>query len=144
MTEYLDIEERWPELFEPLTAVQRESVVQAFADAWHEGWVPNREDVENLTDEARGAIDAEAADKLADFLELAQAHGLPVISLCDTPGFMVGPEHERTATVRHFSRLFVIGSHLRVPVVTVVLLLVAAVYVGAFLSGNSHWITDRY
>ena len=29
-------------------------------------------------------------------------------------------------------------------VATVVLLLVAAVYVGAFLSGNSHWITDRY
>ena len=68
-----------------------------------------------------GAIDAPAADKLARFLQLCDAHGLPVVSLCDTPGFMVGPEHERTATVRHFARLFVIGAHLRVPLVAVVL-----------------------
>lgn len=68
-----------------------------------------------------GAIDAEAADKLARFLQLCDAHGLPVVSLCDTPGFMVGPDAERTATVRHFSRLFVIGAHLRVPMITVVL-----------------------
>ena len=53
-----DIETRWPELFERLDAVQRRAVVQSLAAAWHEGWVPNREDVENLTDEARGAIDA--------------------------------------------------------------------------------------
>ncbi|WP_277454420.1 carboxyl transferase domain-containing protein [Janibacter sp. DB-40] len=68
-----------------------------------------------------GAIDTPAADKLARFLQLCDAHGLPVVSLCDTPGFMVGPDHERTATVRHFARLFVIGAHLRVPIVTVVL-----------------------
>lgn len=68
-----------------------------------------------------GAIDADAADKMARFLQLCDAHGLPVISLCDTPGFMVGPDAEQTATVRHFSRLFIIGSHLSVPVITVVL-----------------------
>lgn len=68
-----------------------------------------------------GAIDANAADKMARFLQLCDAHGLPVVSLCDTPGFMVGPESEQTATVRHFSRLFVIGSHLSVPITTVVL-----------------------
>ncbi|MFG2730533.1 carboxyl transferase domain-containing protein [Streptomyces canus] len=68
-----------------------------------------------------GAIDAPAADKLARFLQLCDAHGLPVVSLCDTPGFMVGPDAERTATVRHFSRLFVIGAHLSVPMVAVVL-----------------------
>ncbi|MFI5798741.1 carboxyl transferase domain-containing protein [Streptomyces sp. NPDC051677] len=68
-----------------------------------------------------GAIDASAADKLARFLHLCDAHGLPVVSLCDTPGFMVGPEAERTATVRHFSRLFVVGAHLSVPLVAVVL-----------------------
>lgn len=68
-----------------------------------------------------GAIDADAADKMARFLQLCDAHGLGVISLCDTPGFMVGPDSERTATVRHFSRLFVIGAHLRVPMVTIVL-----------------------
>lgn len=72
MTEYLDIEERWPELFEQLTDVQRESVVQAFADAWHEGWEPNREDVENLTDRARGAIDRDEYLRRAD--EAAERH----------------------------------------------------------------------
>ncbi|MDI3417769.1 acetyl-CoA carboxylase family protein [Streptomyces luteolus] len=68
-----------------------------------------------------GAIDSASADKLARFLQLCDAHGLPVLSLCDTPGFMVGPDAEHTATVRHFSRLFVVGANLRVPVVAVVL-----------------------
>ncbi|WP_019203252.1 carboxyl transferase domain-containing protein [Tsukamurella sp. 1534] len=72
--------------------------------------------VANDTRHLGGAIDAEAADKLGDFLELAQAHGLPIVSLCDTPGFMVGPEAEEQATVRRFSRLFVLGARLTVPV----------------------------
>lgn len=54
-----DIEQRWPELFAPLDATQRRAVVQSFASAWHEGWQPNREDVENLALEASGAIDDE-------------------------------------------------------------------------------------
>ena len=48
-----------------------------------------------------GAIDADGADKAARFLQLCDAHDLPVVSLCDTPGFMVGPDAERTAQVRH-------------------------------------------
>ncbi|MFR0354363.1 carboxyl transferase domain-containing protein [Streptomyces sediminimaris] len=68
-----------------------------------------------------GAIDRDAADKAARFLQLCDAFGLPVVSLCDTPGFMVGPETERTATVRHFARLFVTGANLRVPLVSLVL-----------------------
>jgi acetyl/propionyl-CoA carboxylase alpha subunit/acetyl-CoA carboxylase carboxyltransferase component len=63
-----------------------------------------------------GAIDAPAADKAARFLQLCDSHGLPVLSLCDTPGFMVGPETERTAQVRHVCRLFVTGAALGVPV----------------------------
>ncbi|MBV8178205.1 MAG: ATP-grasp domain-containing protein [Mycobacterium sp.] len=62
-----------------------------------------------------GAIDAEAADKIADFLTLCQSLGLPIISLCDTPGFMVGPDAEVHATVRRFSRLFIVGARLTVP-----------------------------
>ena len=57
MTEKFDIEERWPELFAHLDSTQRNAVRQSLAAAWHEGWIPNREDVENLTDRARGAID---------------------------------------------------------------------------------------
>ena len=68
-----------------------------------------------------GAIDSPAADKAARFLQLCEAHGLPVLALVDTPGFMVGPDAERTATVRHFSRMFVTGAKLSVPVVAVVL-----------------------
>jgi acetyl/propionyl-CoA carboxylase alpha subunit/acetyl-CoA carboxylase carboxyltransferase component len=63
-----------------------------------------------------GAIDAPAADKAARFLQLCDSHGLPVLSLCDTPGFMVGPDTERTAQVRHVCRMFVTGAALRVPV----------------------------
>ena len=68
-----------------------------------------------------GAIDADAADKAARFMQLCNAHGLPIVSLVDTPGFMVGPETEATAQVRHVSRMFVAAAHLRVPMLSVVL-----------------------
>ncbi|MEV0246330.1 carboxyl transferase domain-containing protein [Nocardia sp. NPDC050712] len=68
-----------------------------------------------------GAIDAPAADKLSAFLRLCEAHGLPIVSLCDTPGFMVGPDAEREATVTRFSRLFIDSAALTVPFGTVVL-----------------------
>ena len=68
-----------------------------------------------------GAIEAEDADKAARFLQVCNVHGLPILSLCDTPGFMVGPEIEKRAQVRHVCRMFVIGSHLTVPYFTVVL-----------------------
>ena len=68
-----------------------------------------------------GAIDADAADKAARFMQLCNAHGLPLVSLVDTPGFMVGPDIEEKAQVRHVSRLFVTAASLRVPFFGVVL-----------------------
>src|SRR5256885_3095749 len=68
-----------------------------------------------------GAIDGDAADKATAFLRLCEAHRLPVVSLVDTPGFMVGPEAERTAIVRRFGAMFVAGAQLTVPVCAVVL-----------------------
>jgi acetyl-CoA carboxylase carboxyltransferase component len=68
-----------------------------------------------------GAIDADAADKAARFMQLCNAHGLPIVSLVDTPGFMVGPDTEATAQVRHVSRLFIAAAHLRVPYLSIVL-----------------------
>jgi acetyl-CoA carboxylase carboxyltransferase component len=68
-----------------------------------------------------GAIDSDASDKGARFLQLCDAFDLPIISLCDTPGFMVGPKAETTALVRHVSRLFVAAASLSVPYFTVVL-----------------------
>ncbi|MGM0449413.1 MAG: carboxyl transferase domain-containing protein [Pseudomonadota bacterium] len=68
-----------------------------------------------------GAIDAAAGDKAARFMQLCNAFGLPMVSLCDTPGFMVGPEAEREGSVRHVSRMFVASAHRRVPLFTLVL-----------------------
>lgn len=68
-----------------------------------------------------GAIDAPAADKLSAFLQLCGAHHLPIVSLCDTPGFMVGPDAEAQATVTKFSRLFIDAAALDVPFGTVIL-----------------------
>ncbi len=68
-----------------------------------------------------GAIDSAGADKAARFLQLCDAFDLPVVFLCDTPGFMVGPESEATGAVRHMSRLFVTGANLSVPFGTVIL-----------------------
>ena len=68
-----------------------------------------------------GAIDAEAGDKGARFLQLCDAWGVPVVTLCDTPGFMVGPKVEETGQVAHISRLFLAGAHFSQPLVTVIL-----------------------
>jgi acetyl-CoA carboxylase carboxyltransferase component len=67
-----------------------------------------------------GAIDSDGADKAARFLQLCDAFDIPIVSLCDTPGMMVGPDVEQTALVRHCSRLFVTGANLTVPYLTVV------------------------
>ena len=68
-----------------------------------------------------GAIDAPAGDKAARFMQLCDAFDIPIISLCDTPGFMVGPEAEKTAIVRHVARMFVTGASLTVPLFGIVL-----------------------
>ena len=68
-----------------------------------------------------GAIDAEGGDKAARFIQLCDAFNLPIVSLCDTPGMMVGPEVEKTAQVRHVSRLFVAAARATVPIFAVVL-----------------------
>ena len=68
-----------------------------------------------------GAIDSDGADKAARFMQLCDAHDLPILVLCDTPGMMVGPEVEKTALVRHCCRLFVTGASVEVPIFTIVL-----------------------
>ncbi len=68
-----------------------------------------------------GAIDSPAADKAARFMQLCDAFDLPILFLCDTPGIMVGPEVEKTALVRHASRMFVTGASVTVPFFTIVL-----------------------
>ncbi len=86
-----------------------------------------------------GAIDADASDKGARFLQLCDTFGLPILSLCDTPGFMVGPDVERDAQVRHTSRLFVTGASLTVPVYCVVLRKSYGLGAMAMMAGGTHY-----
>jgi acetyl/propionyl-CoA carboxylase alpha subunit/acetyl-CoA carboxylase carboxyltransferase component len=98
-----------------------------------------------------GAIDAEAADKAARFIDLCEGYGLPILSLCDTPGFMVGPDAEETALVRRVSRMFVSGANTTVPFFTVVLrkaygLGALGMAAGCFLAPdfNMSWPTGEF
>ena len=68
-----------------------------------------------------GAIDAEAADKAARFISLCDQFSIPLLSLCDTPGFMVGPASEEQAAVRRMAALFIAGAKITVPLVTIFL-----------------------
>jgi len=85
-----------------------------------------------------GAIDADGADKAARFMQLCDAHALPLVSLIDTPGFMVGPEIESRGQVRHVSRMFVVGAQLRVPVAAIVLRKAYGLGAMAMAAGGMH------
>lgn len=94
--------------------------------------------IANSTRHLGGAIDSDASDKLSRFMQLCDAFGLPIVSLVDAPGFMVGPDEERKAMVRHANRLFVTGASLQVPILTVVLR--KAYGLGAMaMAGGSLW-----
>jgi acetyl-CoA carboxylase carboxyltransferase component len=77
--------------------------------------------VANNPSHLAGAIDSNAADKAARFMQLCDAFDLPILFLCDTPGIMVGPDAEKTGLVRHAARMFVTGGSLSVPFFTIVL-----------------------
>ena len=68
-----------------------------------------------------GAIDSDGADKASRFIKLCENYNIPILSLCDTPGMMVGPEIEETGLVRHCCRLFLAGANVTVPMMTIVL-----------------------
>ncbi|TGL37019.1 ATP-grasp domain-containing protein [Leptospira koniambonensis] len=68
-----------------------------------------------------GAIDAEGAEKASEFAEFCDLNKLPILFLCDTPGFMVGPEAEKKGLVRKAAKLFEAGASLQVPVFTIIL-----------------------
>ncbi len=68
-----------------------------------------------------GAIDSDGADKASRFMQLCEAFDIPILSLVDTPGNMVGPEAEKTALIRHCGRMYVAGANLTVPYFVIVL-----------------------
>jgi acetyl/propionyl-CoA carboxylase alpha subunit/acetyl-CoA carboxylase carboxyltransferase component len=85
-----------------------------------------------------GAIDSDGSDKAARFLQLCDAFDIPILFLCDTPGMMVGPEIEKTALVRHCSRLFVTGANLTVPFGTIILRKAYGLGAQAMAGGSFH------
>jgi acetyl-CoA carboxylase carboxyltransferase component len=94
--------------------------------------------IANNTMAMAGAVTSGASDKAARFLQLCDAFGIPVISLVDTPGYMVGPEHEATALVRRASRLLVAGAALTVPLVAVILRRAYGLGAQAMVGGSLH------
>ena len=85
-----------------------------------------------------GAVDSDGADKAARFMQICDAFDIPILSLCDTPGNMVGPEAEKTALVRHCCRLYVTGSSVTVPMFTVVLRKSYGLGAQAMAAGSFH------
>lgn len=85
-----------------------------------------------------GAVDAEGSDKAARFFQLCDAFGIPIVSLCDTPGFMVGPQAEKTAPIRRGARMFIVGAALSVPVFTVVIRKAYGLGAQAMAGGSLH------
>jgi acetyl-CoA carboxylase carboxyltransferase component len=94
--------------------------------------------IANNTMHMAGAITSDAGDKAARFLQLCDAFGLPVVSLVDTPGMMVGPKAEATGLVRHTSRLLVTAAALRVPFVAVLLRRAYGLGAQAMTAGSLH------
>lgn len=84
-----------------------------------------------------GAIDVAAGEKAADFLNLCNQFGIPILSLCDTPGFMVGPAHEELGAVRRLAKLFTAGAQLQVPLVAIVLRKCYGLGAQALLGGST-------
>jgi methylmalonyl-CoA carboxyltransferase 12S subunit len=94
--------------------------------------------IANDTRHMAGAITSDAADKAARLMQLCDSFGLPVVSLVDTPGMMVGPEAEATGLVRHASRLLIVGAALRVPLVAVILRRGYGLGAQAMVGGSLH------
>jgi len=94
--------------------------------------------IANNTQHLGGAIDADAADKASRFMQLCDAYDIPIISLCDCPGFMVGPEAEKTALVRHVCRMYVTARSISVPIFGIVLRKCYGLGAMAMLGGGSY------
>ncbi len=68
-----------------------------------------------------GMVDANACDKLAHFIALCDAFGLPLISLIDVPGFLIGSAAERSVLGRRSAKLIYEWGHASVPRISVIL-----------------------
>jgi len=94
--------------------------------------------IANSTKHLGGAIDSDASEKASRFMQLCDAFNLPLISFCDTPGFMVGPTHEKLGLVRKTSRFFINGANLNIPIITIILRKAYGLGAMAMAGGSFH------
>jgi acetyl-CoA carboxylase carboxyltransferase component len=66
-----------------------------------------------------GMLDANAVEKAARFVAMADAFGLPLITLIDVPGFAIGSAAEATGLVKRSGRLFFEMAHATVPRISI-------------------------
>ncbi len=98
-----------------------------------------------------GAVDSPGSDKLARFAQICDSWNIPVLTLVDTPGMMVGPEIEKTALVRHCHRVFVSLANLTTPKMTITIRKCYGLGGLAMLAGSTEaglfnvgWPTSEY
>ena len=84
-----------------------------------------------------GAIDSAGADKGARFMKLCDAFDIPILSLMDCPGLMVGPQVEATGLVRHSARMFNVGANITTPLFGVVVRKAYGLGIQAMCGGSS-------
>jgi acetyl-CoA carboxylase carboxyltransferase component len=103
---FFEIKERWA----------REIVVGfARLDGRSVGIVANQPKVRS------GAIHVDSADKAARFISLCDAFNVPLLFLCDIPGFMIGSAVERQGIIRHGAKMVAAMSSAAVPRFCIVL-----------------------
>lgn len=68
-----------------------------------------------------GMLDSNACDKMAHFIALCDAYGLPLVSLIDVPGFSIGSSAEKTSLGRRSAKLIYEWGHASVPRISIVL-----------------------
>ena len=77
--------------------------------------------IANNNEHLGGSIESFGSDKAARFAKICDSWNIPICTLVDTPGMMIGPEAEKTALVRRTSNLIVTLGNVKTPRFSVVL-----------------------
>jgi len=81
-----------------------------------------------------GAIDINAADKGARFIRFCDAFNIPLITFCDTPGFLPGVNQEHAGIIRHGAKMLYAYAEATVPKISVI---TRKAYGGAYIVMSS-------